>query len=132
MLSLAFALFASLHSPAAPNVVTAMHGTRTEWVFTRPVVVRGCIDDEGAPCSKARERRVAAIRARLSAGDDGGPIRLDTERPDVWDIESTRERGDCAWYGPRLDGTRVQVCNGSVVAMSDASGNVLAYPGSVR
>ncbi len=36
----------------------------------------------------------------------------------------------CETYGPRVDGVRVTVCDGRVVAMTDAGGYTLAYPGS--
>ena len=32
---------------------------------------------------------------------------------------------NCEWVGPRLDGTKVQICNGHVVQVADAQGNVL-------
>lgn len=34
----------------------------------------------------------------------------------------------CETYGPRVDGIRVTVCDGRVVSMEDAAGNVLVYP----
>lgn len=32
---------------------------------------------------------------------------------------------NCEWVGPRMDGTKVQICNGHVVQVADAQGNVL-------
>lgn len=32
---------------------------------------------------------------------------------------------NCEWVGPRLDGTKVQICAGRVVQVADSSGNVL-------
>jgi len=32
---------------------------------------------------------------------------------------------NCEWVGPRLDGTKVQICNGRVIQVADAQGNVL-------
>ena len=65
---------------------------------------------------KAHVSRYQAIRAKLTADDDGGTIYLDGG-PSVYDVAGTAERGDCRWYGPRLDGTDVRVCAGSVVAV---------------
>lgn len=38
----------------------------------------------------------------------------------------------CETHGPRLDGTYVTVCAGSVVAVSDGQGNVNARPFASR
>ena len=35
---------------------------------------------------------------------------------------------NCEWVGPRMDGTKVQICNGHVVQVADAQGNVLYNP----
>jgi hypothetical protein len=32
---------------------------------------------------------------------------------------------NCEWVGPRLDGTKVQICGGRVIQVADAQGNVL-------
>jgi hypothetical protein len=32
---------------------------------------------------------------------------------------------NCEWVGPRLDGTKVQICDGHVIQVADAQGNVL-------
>ena len=36
----------------------------------------------------------------------------------------------CETVGPRIDGISVTICDGRVKSMTDASGNVVAYPSS--
>ncbi len=98
---LSLALWGLIH--ASSPAIVATHGDRVEWVFTSPVTVTGHVS------------RYHAIRAKLSADDSGGTIYLDGG-PSVYDIQAMEER-PCEWVGPRLDGTDVRVCAGSVVAV---------------
>lgn len=41
-------------------------------------------------------------------------------------VNASAPKQSCEWFGPRIDGISVQVCNGTVVAMRDASGYVLS------
>ena len=41
-------------------------------------------------------------------------------------VNASAPKTSCEWVGPRIDGVSVQVCNGTVKAMRDASGYVLS------
>jgi hypothetical protein len=114
--SFALVLAALFASPLDHGAVTVMAGPVTTFVFTEPMVITGRSDGDTS-ISRARERAYQATRARLAADDDGGTIYLDGpgcgrgERPEC--IVS-----GCEWLGPRLDGTTIKVCGGSVVAVA--------------
>jgi hypothetical protein len=66
-------------------------------------------------------------QAVICAGTDCTTV-LPTVAPSAGGLHEGQKVTTCETVGPRLDGTRVEICNGSVAAFIRADGSRLANP----
>lgn len=74
--------------------------------------------------AKVKAPEVSHVQRAFAGFSVSGEI--DTPMPDLYGPSS------CEWVGPRLDGLKVQICNGAVTAYMNAAGDTRAYPYASR